>query len=138
MSFFWKKISINKILRKVQICHFRPTLANKLNQKAYNGLFVTKKHLKRYQLGLLIVPFIILGSVGAYLVKKWSLTIRTAQKLCFWVPNWWKSEFIKPKNLSKQCKNALELRYLHVNVEPKTPSLCPGVDQKIFFFEILI
>ena len=26
-----------------------------------------------------------------------------------------------------------ELTYLHVKVEPKTPSLCPGVDQ-IFFF----
>ena len=27
-------------------------------------------------------------------------------------------------------KNVSELRYLHVKVEPKTPSLCPGVDQK--------
>ena len=34
------------------------------------GFFVTQKHLKRYQLGLLIGPFIILRSVGAYLVKK--------------------------------------------------------------------
>ena len=27
-------------------------------------------------------------------------------------------------------KNAPELRYLHVKVEPKTASLCPGVDRK--------
>ena len=30
-------------------------------------------------------------------------------------------------------KNASELRYLHVKVEPKMPSLCPGVDQKKLF-----
>ena len=36
--------------------------------------------------------------------------------------------------LSSLClKNASELRFLHVKVEPKTPSHCPRVDQKKFF-----
>ena len=62
-----------------------PTLANWLNQKAYNGLFVTKKHLKRYQLGLLIGPFIILRSVGAYLVKKVKFDHKNCSKTVFLV-----------------------------------------------------
>ena len=33
-------------------------------------------------------------------------------------------------------KNASELRYLHVKVEPKLPSLCPGVDQIFFFWNL--
>ena len=32
-------------------------------------------------------------------------------------------------------KNAPELRYLHVKVEPKAPPLCPGVNQNFFFLK---
>ena len=83
--FFYKKLVLTKFWERSKFVILGLLWLIGSTKRPILGFFVTQKHLKRYQQGLLIGPFIILGSVGAYLVKKVELDHQNCSKTVFLV-----------------------------------------------------